>query len=734
MAEITEISSTPDPRFDRASDERPETSRRPSAPPRGSSQLETLGRSPPPPRTGTLEITVDEGSSSLVGPSSSRATWGSDVMGSLSRALGTSSRRSNDPISNLQLLGRSDRLSDSFHAVDILTPPDRRDAVVAQGPLQAGFPTTIAEWQMAVHQERNRKVEPELVASVLNDVRGVGTTNVGESHGDAMRRITPENVRDWRKGIGLTDRDVAVIEHNSRTIGRFIPSSSTLFNLVNYGLVPWLPNMGSKDSKTNAFISIGIAGMLQPLVTSLVQTPIVAALDTWRKKMGPAITLDKGVHARITPQAAGAELKQAVGELKGVQRDIENFFREMATAYGVPVGEGPLAQAEVEAVVQHLNTDTEHERQAAFMTRLGELGQQSLEAEGDVRVKSDQVRMSTGVQDRQWQSTTHQLAPRIARAASSYVTPIGRAIERAHHQDPTTWTTLAAVGAAAMSMAWQHYAAGEDEVHGAASVEEKLNMLYGTDYLKPEGLEVLRHGGEFRPEHLDADKLRGLAPGPATQMLDRVRVTLEGFRNSLSPTSPQDAPKIAEYERDLEAIKHNDLQNLTPNGDAERLMQEVIGRGGDKHPFTFAAREGWNKLTKLEITAQIGQRMGVAWMLGALGNVGATAGGRLLTALNGGSSHAPLKVQFGASTLSTAMGVTSALTNYMPVNVKNERRADPEQVSFGRQLWNSVTAPVWQGRQHLAAKASTSAAGETAATKPASAEAVRPPRDEPPGP
>lgn len=719
------------PTIDQGSDTRqPEAAQRPSSPPRVAGQFESLGRAPSP-RTESTEIAVEGGGvhaddSAQPGRPHRRASLsrGSDLMGAVSRALGTSSRRSNDPIAGLQLLERTDALSDSFHAVDIMAPATRQGQV-EQGPLQAGFPTTIAQWQMAVHQERNRRVEPELVASVLNDVRGVGMANVEESHHDAMRRITPEHVRDWRKGIGLTDHDVAVIEHNSRTVGRFIPSSSTLFNLVNYGVVPWLPNMGSKDSKTNAFISIGIAGLLQPLVTALVQTPVVAALDTWRKKMGPTVTLDKGVHARITPQAAGAELDQAVGQLKGAQREIEAFFREAATAYGVPVGDRPLDEAQVGAVVRHLNTDTDHERQTAFMDRLTSLGQQSLEAEGALREKSDLVRMSTGVQDRQWQSTTHQILPRVARAASSYVTPIGRWIERAQERDPTPFTTVAAVGAAAVSMAWQHYAAGEDEVHGAASVEERLNMLYGTSYLKPEGLEVLRRGGTFQPEHLDADKLRGLAPGPATQMLDRVRVAVESFRNALSPMDPEDAPKIAQHEHDLQAIAHNDLQDLTPGGDAERLMQEVIGRGGDRHPFKFAAREGWNKLTKLEITAQIGQRLGVAWMLGAGGNVGSTAGGRLITALNGGSSKASLPVQFAASTVSTVMGSISAVTNYMPVNVKNERRADPEQVSFGRQLWNSVTAPLWQRRQGVAAQASSAAAGETAAARPATAEAAR---------
>ena len=727
-----------------------ETPQRPPSTNRQRGTLEALSGEPTR-RSGSLEITVAEdvtasGSSAQIGGSrrhgsSSRRTLleASNLLGPISRALGTSSRRNADPVMNLQLLGGSDALSDSFAARDLeagIVTPQAPD--IPQGPIGSGFPTTIAHWQMAVHQERNRRCDPEAIVGVLNAVRGVGTANVDESHQDAMRRITPEHVAAWRAGIGLTARDVAVIESNSRTVGRFIPSSSTLFNLINYGVVPWLPNMGRKSQEAhdghpatglknpinNALISMGIAGVVQPLVTALVQTPIVAALDTWRKKMGPAVMLDKGVHARLTPAAAGAQVRQASSELRGIQGRVESLFREMAGAYGVEVGDEPLSEEQVGAVVQHLNHDPDGDRQAVFMGRLAEHGRECLDAEGDVRESSDQLRMSTGVQDRQWQSTTHQILPRVARAASSYVTPIGRWIERAHHKDPTPYTTIAAVGAAGVSMVWQHFAAGEDEVEGAANVEEKLNILYGTSYLKPEGIEALRRGGPFEPQHVDEAKLRGLAPGAASQMLDRVIATVNGYQTALSPTNHEHAPKLAEYEHDLRALADNDLQHLTPGGDAEKLMNEVIGRGGDKHPFTFAAREGWNKLTKLEITAQIGQRLGVAWMMGAFGNVGATAGGRMVTALNGGSSHAPLKVQFGASTLSSAFGAVSAVTNYMPVNVKNERRADPDRVSMGRQVLNSVISPLWQGRQSRAARAATSTVGAAVAgATPATAEA-----------
>jgi len=611
---------------------------------------------------------------------------------------------------------------------------------IEHGPLEPGFPKTIAQWQIAVSQERNRPCDPEAIARILNDVRRTGTADIDESHRTAMKRITPEHVAAWREAIGLTKDDVALMEHNSRTVGRFIPSSSTLFNLINYGVVPWLPSMapqsdaahdghpakGLKNPMNNAIISIGIAGVLQPLATALMQTPIVAALDTWRKKMGPVVTLDPAVNAKITPQKAAKELKEASQELRAAQGEIDGLFRRMAAAYGIHTGPEPLSEAQVADVVRCLDSDTDGDRQNAFVNELGAAGRKCLDAEGDVRERSDQVRMSTGVQDRQEQSTVHQVLPRVARAASSYVTPIGRWIERAHERAPTPYTTIAAVGAAGVSMVWQHLAAGEDEVEGAANVEEKLNMLYGTHYLKPEGVEALRKGdGGFKAEHLDPAKLRALAPGAASQMLDRVRATIDTYRKGLSAENPAHAPKLAEYEHDLRALEDNDLQNLTAGGEAEKLMHEVIGRGSDKHPVMFAAREGWNKLNKLEITAQIGQRLGVAWMLGAFGNVGSTAIGRTITAAKGGSSHASLPVQFAASTVSTGMGVVSALTNYMPVNVKNERRADPDNVSMGRQVLNSVFSPVWQRSQRKGASASSAEAGKVVADASSSAAAAK---------
>ncbi len=139
--------------------------------------------------------------------------------------------------------------------------------------------------------------------------------------------------------------------------------------------------------------------------------------------------------------------------------------------------------------------------------------------------------------------------------------------------------------------------------------------------------------------------------------------------------------------------------------------------GAEGHPFRFAAREGWNKMTSLEMSAQLGQRLGLAWLGLALGNVGSTAISRVITAALGGPGVASLPAQFGAALLATASGVTNAKFAWMPVPIKNERRAEPERVGFLSQLGQSLVAPAWAWRQSSKASGALShAAGGTAVT------------------
>jgi hypothetical protein len=180
-------------------------------------------------------------------------------------------------------------------------------------------------------------------------------------------------------------------------------------------------------------------------------------------------------------------------------------------------------------------------------------------------------------------------------------------------------------------------------------------------------------------------------------MLARVGKLVANYAATLDAQA--DPAKAAEYDNDLLAMQENRLEDLMPGGDALKLLHEVMGRGPDAHPAVYAAREGWQKMTALEVTAQLGQRIGLAWTLLAFGNVGATAASRAITAALGGPDKAPIVAQFGGAVLSTAFGAVGAAAQWMVANAKNERRADPDRVGFLAQLTNSVLGPMWQQHQ-----------------------------------
>jgi hypothetical protein len=116
------------------------------------------------------------------------------------------------------------------------------------------------------------------------------------------------------------------------------------------------------------------------------------------------------------------------------------------------------------------------------------------------------------------------------------------------------------------------------------------------------------------------------------------------------------------------------------------------------------------------------------------GNVGATAGSRLVSAFYGGADKAPLAALFGAAAMSTAFGAAAAASQWTVANAKNERRSDPDRVSFLAQLANSVLGPAWQKNQACEADQALQAAEDAASAQQRSApllaiEPERAPRD-----
>ena len=608
------------------------------------------------------------------------------------------------------------------------------------------FPQTLGAWSRQLADEKSRPTDPGLAAQVLNEIRNKGLGDLGQTHGQAMALVGDHHVAQWRDALGLSPADVARMRSNARTIGRFVPTSSTLFNVVNFGVLPWLTLMGSKTPMVNAGIAVASAGVAQPAATTLIQTPVIAALDTWRKKMGHAVALDGAVNAKQTPEQVAKALEAATSdvarlgkrpdstraEIAEVDRAIHDVFAQMAATYGAPAGPS-TADAELAAHSQHLlaqmEADPDRARQDGLRSQLIALGHRRLESQAAAehleqglaarqsqqKGLSDSLRMSVGMLDRQKRSTKAQEWTRILRAASGLVTVAGKGIEKAVGSRPTLYPTAASVGLAAAALMAQHFAAGRDEQVGASDVEEKLNMLYGRDYLTETGQQALVDGTPLRAEHVKEDGLRKLASGPATQMLAQVTRMVALHRSLLDADDPAQHAAVQAVDGDLAALAEGRLDDVAAGGEAHKLLHEVMAGGAEGHPFRFAAREGWNKMTSLEMSAQLGQRLGLAWLGLALGNVGATAISRVITAALGGPGVASLPAQFGAALLATASGVTNAKFAWMPVPIKNERRAEPERVGFMSQLGNSLVAPAWAWRQSSrAASALAHAAGATA--------------------
>ena len=617
---------------------------------------------------------------------------------------------------------------------DGLSAAQRGEAVIAASgdATVHAFPQTLDAWETALAREAIRPVDGALAARVLNEIRNKGRGELGQTHAVAMALVSDAHVAQWRHALGLNPAEIALMRANARTVGRLVPTSATLFNLVNFGVLPWLALLGSTNPAVNAGIAVASAGLAQPVATTLIQTPVIAALDTWRKKMGHAVALDGAVNAKRTPaQVAGrlaavnAQIERIAQGLASAQAEsaaadaaIHAVFERMVGTYGLEGGAGVADDAHLaQRALQQLEADPDEGRQARVREQLIFLGHRQFESHAtrnqlslslagrqvEQKELSDSLRMSVGMLDRQKRSAQAQEWTRILRAASGLVTVAGKGLEKLVGAQPTLYPTAAAVGMAAAALMAQHFAAGRDEQVGASDVEEKLNMLYGRDYLTIQGHQALVDGTPVRPEHVRPDELRKLAPGAATQMLSQVTKMVALHRSVRHEADPTDRVALQALDDDLAALAAGRPTEVAPGGAAHKLLHEVMAGGAQAHPVVFAGREGWNKMTLLEMSAQLGQRMGLAWLGLVLGNVGSTAVSRVITAALGGPGVASLSAQFGAAALATASGITNAKFAWMPVPIKNERRADPEHVGFLSQLGSSLVAPAWVWRQSSAA-------------------------------
>jgi hypothetical protein len=574
------------------------------------------------------------------------------------------------------------------------------------------FPTTIDEWARALHVESTREVSPDELAEVLNAVRTPGLAQAGESFDAAHDRATDDRLQAFVKGLGLTDEQWQQTQEVSQRKGWILPSASSIGTLLTYA-TPAILRYGFNI--TNPWHHVAgsaiMSGIVHPIVSTIAQTPIVAALDTSQSKNGHLMVVDKSVNAAESPDQIAAKLALLAEELDQEDVKCQEVFRGIAAEYEMPVPAGRIPDAQVIHLVDKIRHDTDEARKETCGRQILDVGMAYLDLRVQEKALADKLRMASGVQQRMKDSTMRQFWPRVARAASPMIGTLIRGIGHAKHKDLSTPATAVALGVALIALGAQHWKSGADERDGGMHNDVKLNMLFGREFLKEAGKEAFDKGDPIMPEHIDVDKARDLAPGPATQMLRLVIKQLDRQLESPALTVAQRTSLVQERELLANALGDpNELLTLSHDGEARRLLNQVMGSG---HPWAFAATEGWNKITgPMEFTVQGVKRFAAAWRMGIFGNVGITTTGRVPIAAAGGGDRADFWMQAAAQfLLGVGPGAYLALNQYDLDNIKNKRRAD--ESSAIQQFGTSTFDLRWQSKQNQITRETLGAVGKT---------------------
>lgn len=615
-------------------------------------------------------------------------------------------------------------------SLPVIAAPETTDAVEAAPNVvvvHRTVPRDLAELQERLNEHKYMTFDLNELAGVLNEIRphllhrgGHGTLPGNRELVDA---ITPDQMRRGYAALNMTPDHVRKMESAAYWAGMFIPSSSSVFNMVSYLVIPFA-TQNVQNPWVTASLSLGVVG-LQPFITAPLQSLIIGTIDYYRRLGQPELKLDKAsVNSATTQSAIKQEIETRIAAAKASEQAVAEIFKRHGLVDRDDLVDPATLSARLAA----------HSLSAADKKELIDASKAHLDALMALCAAATQMNALDGSHARQIESTLMQIAPRTLRSGSGIVAPF---VKERGAQAPQSMldnlvsnklslmhVTAVSSSIAMAAIVFQHMAAARDEVNGLRH-EHKLNLLYA-DVFKEGRRDVALRQGAITPDDLSEEKLRGLrVPAEATVVLrvaDRLEADLDKLEGELerqrsAPASPRTLEegaaegdpelidKIRAYRRDV-----NNLRDLTVTGDIHEDTHALLN-SALSGSLSFALGEAYAKLTKpLELTSQISQRLGQTFTLGVAGSASATAGGRLATAALGGSSHVSLAAQFYLSLASAAVGVFSAATQGLVTNVKNQRRdADPEEaMGFWTQMVKGASAPFlwgnnlwksWRGRQ-----------------------------------
>ncbi|MGE5865693.1 MAG: hypothetical protein ACM32J_11435 [Rhizobacter sp.] len=596
-----------------------------------------------------------------------------------------------------------------------LVPLDRTGAALptqaAEPAVDIGLARTLPEFQRRLDAQRNRPVNLDEAAAVINAVRHnpLAGGDAPKAHKDLAARVTPDVIARWNRALGLSPDQEAAMTRRAAQGGRWIPTSGSAFQAALYGAIPFA---ALKASPVHVLYASLAALVAQPFVTAGLQTPIVSAITLMRQKGAPMVKMPGNLKAKETLPEIERQIKTLEADAVHDARQMNALMQRLAARHpGHDTGGDPSDQQIGDFLAaltpdERLELETLQQRQTDRAVEVGLLVMDAFRLEG--------------MQDRQFNSTLAQAPWRVARAMSGIFAPALQAAGA-----PAAAVTATSVVLALAAIAGQHHAAGLDEKTAQAD-EHKLGLLYG-DIFTPQGQADWNAGRPVTAAGIDEAKFRNLIAEPETTIAGRVAVHLAAHRDDLQArldalgplaTSDNDAEQgrpavealrasIAECEHDIGLLQAGNVADLSPDGHARKLLADVM----KDTSVAFAWREGVAKLrSPLEYSAQLGQRFAAQFAFIGAGGAGAVGLVRGVGAAVGGTSTMAASAQVGLSLGAGVLGAFSALTQYTAVNVKNARRdRQGEDAGLLAQVGQGIVSPLWQRHATQAGHAATEA-------------------------
>ncbi len=657
------------------------------------------------------------------------------------------------------------RLPSSNAAATVPSVGSTTDTAAFAAVNMNSLPATLGELQRNLKQVRERSVDTEKAAAVINAVRRQSLLTHYKQEGEAgssnkalAESISEAHVDQWMEALGLQPKDVDAMKKAAFWSGISNPFGSDTMTAMAYIATPLI---GAVADTPFATLVLGLtAAVAAPAINAWFQTGVVTRGDIYRECKGPTVVLNKDdVNDKLSLEQAAKLVADRTQKFGYALQSFEG------TINACKLGLGLAPAAPIQA--QHLQT-LAPQQQAVLQW----LADEVLSSSNAMCEAQQQALMTQGSHARQQLGNARQAVPRTVRPIGAGLPGLLTGSKKVGRDNLVSSIGAAGVqtGAAFLGMFAQHYAAGIDE-RNKQMYHNKLNMLYA-DVFTPAGKEKSLLALEPTGADIDPAKLRKLVSSPSEAFMVRVIDTMMGriakidraidaaTRTSAVSHNPQtqgstlDVPfgntaplpqrtdplqpleeEKARLSADVGKLEAGNLLELSIHtvgspagtGVARKIIEEGLASLGLKSslglsklfnplpqfrsPIVNAALEKKYN-TQGEWSAQTIQRVGQAAHLVIAGSGSASVIGRVSSAAVMGSKNATTAQVLGVTAAAGVLGGIGAAYQYVAISEKNNRRANLKTVSAEMQFSRSAMAAIREPRGMKATTKAITAANE----------------------